>query len=531
MKKSATLIIIFLVTIPLFSQNTERYIIKTKQELNESRLNNILGLKNGDNIELLFKELNLYLLKSNHINSKYINRIRSNNIIDFIVKDSKLEYRNTPNDPNYIKQYAPSQIRADELWDYNTGGLSGKGDTIVIAVLDKGLETTHVDLVGNIWRNNEEIPGDSIDNDNNGYIDDYFGVDLKNKTDIHNIDYHGTAVAGIIGAKGNNGIGISGINWNIKILPITSVNYISDVIEGYNYVYKLRKKFNDSDGISGAFIVATNLSAGYNNVFPKDSPEYMQWCNIYDLLGEQGVLNTTSPSNDPVNVEEKGDMPTLCSSDYLIPVTSTDKNDNFDTYRSFGKKSIDLAAPGKDIYTLYSNNGYKKKFSGNSAAAPQVAGAIGLLYTMPCPGFYKRAIANPAEFSLIIKQHILDYSDKHPDLTNKTVSGGRLDVYNTYIHLAETLCPDFTTGTFDLKPIYPNPATSNIFIEYSNEDFDPHTIIIYNSIGQKVFTKTFRPKLFGKKIETIDIRKFSSGVYFVKLVAGKNNITKSFCKI
>jgi len=524
MKRLTFIILFFLITMSLFSQKTERYIIKTTQELSDTRLHHILKLNKTDKVETIFKELNLFLINIKPEDKK---KIKRNPIIDFIVKDSKLEYRNTPNDPNYIKQYGPSQIRADEVWDYNTGGLNGRGDTIIIAVLDKGMETTHLELIDNIWRNNDEIPGDSMDNDNNGYTDDYFGVDMKNKNDNHNVHSHGTSVAGIIGAKGNNNKGMTGLNWNIKILPVTNVNYVSDVIKGYHYIYSLRKKFNDTNGTHGAFVVATNLSAGKSNEFPNDSPENIQWCDIYNVLGQQGILNISSASNDPINVEDKGDMPTLCKSDYFISVTSTDKDDNFDTSRSFGKTSIDLAAPGKDIYTLYLDNGFKEKFSGNSAAAPHVAGAIGLLYTIPCSGFTSKVIANPAELSLKIKEYILDYSDKHTDLTDKTVSGGRLDVYNAYIHLAEDLCDDLTTGTFEIKKIYPNPARNNVFIEYSTNSFNPHTLFVYNSIGQKVYEKTFRPKLFGQKIEKIDIRNFSSGIYYIKLISGNNSIVKA----
>ena len=524
MKRLTFIIVFFLITISLFSQKTGRYIIKTKQDLSSKRLHHILQLDRADEIEPIFKELNLYLAK---IKPEEKEKIERNSIIDFIVKDSKLEYRNTPNDPNYIKQYAPAVIRAEEVWDFNTGGINGQGDTIVVAVLDKGMETTHRELIDNIWKNNDEIPGDSIDNDGNGYIDDYFGVDMRNKNDNHYLHSHGTAVAGIIGAKGNNNNGMAGINWNIKILPITNVIYVSDVIGGYHYVYSLRKKFNETGGTHGAFVVATNLSAGKSEEFPNDSPENKDWCDIYNLLGQQGILNVASASNDTINVEEKGDMPTLCTSDYFISVTSTDEDDNFDTDRSYGSTSIDLAAPGKDVYTLYSDNGYKEKFTGTSAAAPHVAGAIGLLYTIPCSGFTSKVKANPAELSLKIKDYILDYTDKHADLTDKTVSGGRLDIYNTYIHLVEDLCDDITTGTFDIKKIYPNPARNNVFIEYSTDNFNLHTLIMYNSIGQKVYEKSFRPKFSEQKTEKIDVSHFSSGIYFIKLISGDNSIVKA----
>lgn len=531
MKPIIIFLLVFFQSYFISAQSYDRYIVKTTEYFPVERLSIMLNNSEKDKLTVLFDELNLYLLETSNNASDKIDNLKRNKYVDFLVKDSKLEYRTIPDDPNFGLEYGMTQINADKVWDFNTGGLNALGDTIVIAVLDKGMETTHLDLKENIWRNPGEIPGDNIDNDSNGYVDDYFGLDMVNKNDVHNNHFHGTGVAGIIGAKGNNGKGMAGVNWNIKILPITNVNYVSDVIKAYNYVLNLRKKYNDTNGSEGAFIVATNLSAGKSNSFPEDSPENIQWCNIYNLLGNEGILNTSSATNDPVNVEKTGDLPTLCSSDYLIPVTSTDENDEFDTDRSFGITSIDIAAPGKNIYTLDKNNGYREKFTGNSAAAPFVAGAIGLLYTIPCSGFADKFKANPAEFSLEIKKYLLDFADKHDDLLEKTSSGGRLNVYNTYLHLAEDFCEDLNTGDFDITKTYPNPARNSINIEYSVDNFEPHTLEIYDAIGRKVYFRTFRPNIFGKKVLNIDIFRYAKGVYYIKLISNDKSVNTSFVKI
>jgi len=529
MKIIITLLIAFF-ALSSFSQSRAKYILKTNRHFSIHELSVKLQLSNGEKIKEVFPELNIYSIETLHENVLIEQRFIENPVIDFFEKDSKLEYRDiTPNDKFYTKQYGPQQILANEIWEHNIGGLSGIGDSIVIAVLDKGLEIKHEDLHENIWRNKGEVPNDNIDNDNNGYTDDYFGVDLLKNNDDHQNHHHGTSVAGIIGATGNNHKGIAGINWNIKILPITSVTSVSDVIEAYRYVYKERKKYNDSNGKIGSLIVCTNLSAGISRALPKDKSEFGVWCDMYNLLGETGILNITSVTNDAVDVEEVGDMPTRCTSDYLITVTSTKEDDNFDIARGFGINSVDVAAPGKGIYTTSINNGYTTKFSGNSAAAPHVAGMIGLLYTIPCKGFTDKIIANPKELSYQIKDYLLKYTDKHADLQEKTFSGGRINAYNTYLKLAD-LCGDLKVGEFKILKVSPNPVSSILSIEYSTDNFDTHTFILSNKLGQVIYSKDFKPSIFDKKILSLDMRNYEQGTYFITIFSNKRKASRSIFK-
>ena len=188
-------------------------------------------------------------------------------------------------------------------------------------------------------------------------------------------------------------------------------------------------------------------------------------------------------------------------------------------------QSIDLAAPGRAIYTLTTDNAYSKDFTGNSAAAPHVAGAVGLLYTIPCKGFTDKIKANPAELSLKIKEYLLSYSDKHNDLKDKTVSGGRLNIYNTYVHLAE-LCGELPTNELAISSIIPNPVYDNAYIEYDIENYDNHTLNIHNAKGQLVYTKVFKPNIFGNRSINIDVNGFPMGVYYLTLISGENHVSK-----
>ncbi|HBR86466.1 MAG TPA: peptidase, partial [Candidatus Marinimicrobia bacterium] len=137
------------------------------------------------------------------------------------------------------------------------------GDTIVVAVVDGGMMLTHTDLVPNLWTNYNEIPGNNIDDDNNGYIDDIHGWDAYSSDGSIPGDGHGTHVGGIIGAKGNNGSMVTGVNWDVKIMAIAgSSSNTSTVLEAYGYALDQRAMYDSTNGALGAFVVATNSSFG-----------------------------------------------------------------------------------------------------------------------------------------------------------------------------------------------------------------------------------------------------------------------------
>lgn len=242
----------------------------------------------------------------------YSRELKNLPCVKSVITDEVLQDCGTiPNDPNFTNQNDLEMIGMPNSWDLTTGGLTYRGDTIVVAVIDDGFQLSHEDLKENLWHNPGEIPNDGIDNDGNGYKDDYYGVNITTGRDNHPVMSHGTSVSGIIGAKGNNGKGISGINWNIKLMTISYDHHISQLVEAYNYVLDMRKKYNDTKGSEGAFVVAVNLSSGIEFALPQNFP---LWCSFYDSLGAQGVLSVCSASNDHHNVEIYGDLPARCTS-------------------------------------------------------------------------------------------------------------------------------------------------------------------------------------------------------------------------
>ncbi len=356
----------------------------------------------------------------------------------------RIRDRKIPNDPQYSKQWqwknngigggiAGADTRAELVWNVTTGGVTSNGDTIVVAVIDSGIDLNHEDLRDNIWYNRLEIPGNNIDDDANGYIDDFRGWNVQEKNDNTQSSLsndHGVLVSGVVGAKGNNSKGVTGVNWNVKILTVRANNssWLLDnsevnVIAAYAYILKMRKLYNQTNGQKGAFVVATNASWGADEAKPEDSPI---WCNFYDTLGHYGILNCGATTNNSINVDIRGDLPTTCPSDYLIAVQASNNSD-LNISSGFGKINIDLAAPGVGILSTGIGNNYKTG-SGTSFATPMVAGTIGLLYSVP--GKLPELSRNyPSEAALLVKKTIMEGVDQIVALQDQNATGGRLNIF------------------------------------------------------------------------------------------------------
>ena len=349
------------------------------------------------------------------------------------------------NDPEYPNQWHHSNdgqngavedadIDSDLAWDITQGGTTATGDTIVICVIEGG-NLNHVDLQANAWRNQGEIPGNGIDDDGNGYTDDYLGWNVDTQSDEGVLSgSHGTGVMGMIGARGGNHIGIVGANHRVKIMSVAGQDMYDEasIVAAYTYPLIMRKIYNESAGASGAFVVATNASWGLDYGNPEDVP---LWSAVYDSLGTYGILNCVATSNSNINVDEVGDIPSTVTSEYVVAVTATNSAD-LRTFSAWGPMSIDLAAPGQNVLTTSGTMGYASA-TGTSFASPLAAGAIGLLYSVPCPGFSQFATDNPQAAADYVKQALLAGVDILPELIGKTVTGGRLNVFNSLVILME----------------------------------------------------------------------------------------------
>ena len=197
----------------------------------------------------LSKRLNIWLFeitdskepraeKMHHLTRNSDVRVIQNNHTNIILREA------VPDDPYYTWQWAPAIMSLPQAWEeFTTGGVTATGDTIVVAVIDGGTDWTHEDL--NCWVNANEIPNNGIDDDGNGYIDDFHGWNAYNHNCYVGSSQQGTHVSGIIGAVGNNGKGVCGVNWNVKIMPIGgSSGNESIVVEAYSYALEMRARYN-----------------------------------------------------------------------------------------------------------------------------------------------------------------------------------------------------------------------------------------------------------------------------------------------
>ncbi len=417
-----------------------------------------------------------------------------------------------------------ADIKAEKAWDITTGGKTAQDDDIVIAIVDDGISTTHLDLKPNIWVNKYEIPNNGIDDDGDGYIDDYAGWNTTNNTDSINIGSHGTEVAGVMGAIGNNGMGIAGINWHVKIMTVVTDGTDASIIAAYAYVLKQRQLYNDTKGARGAFVVATNSSFGrygfYNSA--------QMWCDFYDKLGAAGILSVGATDNANRNIDNDlyGDIPSLCPSDYLIMVTSTDDNDYKVGSAAFGVKNIDVGAPGYNIYTTASGNNYINVV-GTSVACPMVTGLVGLAYAVPTGTFIARAKSNPAQAALYLKSVLLKSTDTLSSLRCKVLSGGRINAFKT-VNCINNNCNDTFVKTNCLLlavadvndaenavKIFPNP-TSGVFtveVQGTSSNGQSFSLDVFDVTGKNRMTHTGVQNFEPLKLP-VDL---PAGMYFVKI--------------
>lgn len=285
---------------------------------------------------------------------------------------------------------------------------------VIVAVVDTGVDYTHEDLKDVMWTNPGEIPNNNIDDDQNGYIDDVYGINTLKRTangiatgnpmDTHS---HGTHVAGTIGAKQNNRIGIAGIASNVKIMAIRTVPNSGDetdvdVAESFLYAAK-----NGAKLINCSFGKSSNEG---KNLVP-DTIKY---------IGEKyGTLVVAAAGNDSSDIDKKPTFPASHQNDHLLIIASTTNTGSMSYFSNYGKLNVDVAAPGSSVFSTTPGNRYES-MSGTSMATPTTVGVLAEI------------LSHHPELSPIeLKNAIMTNVTKVAKFKNKMISEGRVDLLNT----------------------------------------------------------------------------------------------------
>lgn len=389
-----------------------------------------------------------------------------------------------PNDPSFSALWnlkntgqmsgtPGADIKASYAWDITTSGITALGDTIVIAMVDGGVDLGHSDL--KLWKNRDEIPYNGIDDDGNGYIDDYNGWNAyMNNGNMQQSD-HGTHVAGTAAAKGNNSLGVTGVAFNTYLMPIAgSGSNEAIAVASYDYIFTMRKIYNQTAGTSGAFVVVTNSSFGIDAGNPVNYP---LWSAIYDSLGSVGILNVASTANRGWDVDLMGDIPTAMTNNSIVAATNSTNTDGLNTQAAWGLNSIDLAAPGTNVYSTRQGDTYGYK-TGTSMSSPHVSGAIALMYAAASESVINSYYSDPEYISLKFKQYLIAGVDTLDSFTGKTVSGGRLNVYKALNMVQNPPDFQFNPGTLSLMIAPDNSKTVTLELIPVNASNNPFEVSI-----------------------------------------------------
>lgn len=306
-----------------------------------------------------------------------------------------------PNDPLYPLQWPVADdpdghdIDAPTAWAQRTSCAK-------VAIVDTGIDTDHPDLVKNLYKSDDK-PNNNKDDDKNGYVDDTYGLDvIKGKGSGEDNNGHGTHVAGIVAGRANDALGVSGICWSAKVMPVKFMNAkgkgsTSDAIAAIQYAVKKGFKI-----VNGSFGSSSKSSALHD---------------VVDYAQDHKVLLVFAAGNNSQNIDKHPEYPAAYTDSNILAVAATTDEDKLASFSNWGSTGVDVAAPGDSILSTYLGGGYKN-LSGTSMAAPYAAGLAALLRKQESNATYGQ-----------LRKAIREKVDKPPALKGKVVYNGRINAW------------------------------------------------------------------------------------------------------
>lgn len=382
--------------------------------------------------------------------------LKSHQAIEYVEPDYQVSIARTPDDPRFDELWglnndgqtggtADADIDAVEAWDISTGSRD-----VVVGVIDTGIDYSHSDLASNMWVNSSEIPGDGIDNDGNGFIDDVHGINaITDSGDPMDDEGHGTHVSGTIGASGGNGIGVVGVNHEVslvgcKFLDAAGSGSTSDAIKCIDYMVSLKN--------SGVNLRVLNNSWGGGG-YSQALADAIASSEAADLLF------VAAAGNDTIDNDVNPHYPSNYENASVLSVASTDQTDGISWFSHYGLTSVDMGAPGSAILSTTPGESYAS-YSGTSMATPHVAGAAALVLSI-----------NPELSTQELKDLLMNSGDANAALQGVTVAGTRLNVNQALIDADPT--PGFKISADPLtQQIEAGQATNYTFTIGSIAEWD-----------------------------------------------------------
>ena len=462
-----------------YKKNASAQMRKQARSLVKAKISDV----NADEIDDNYKSLlsgRLAKFKISGMSTKEaIARLKSHQAIEYVEPDYQVSIAGTPDDPRFDELWglnndgqtggtADADIDAVEAWDISTGSRD-----VVVGVIDTGIDYSHSDLASNIWVNSSEIPGDGIDNDGNGFVDDVHGINaITNTGDPMDDEGHGTHVSGTIGASGNNATGVVGVNHEVslvgcKFLDAAGNGSTSDAIKCIDYMVGLKN--------AGVNLRVLNNSWGGGG-YSQALADAIASSEAADLLF------VAAAGNDTIDNDVNPHYPSNYENASVLSVASTDQTDNISWFSHYGLTSVDMGAPGSAILSTTPGESYAS-YSGTSMATPHVAGAAALVLSI-----------NPELNTQELKELLMSSGDANAALQGVTVAGTRLNVNQALIDADPT--PGFKISANPLtQQIVAGQATNYTFTIGSIAEWDEEVTLELSSAlgGAYLSASTARP--------------------------------------